>query len=388
MFYRKHTFHCFIAMNKKLNLVSLNIPWPADYGGVIDIYYKIKALSEYGIKIILHCFEYERPRAPELEAVCEEVYYYRRRTGFKSNLTLLPYNVYSRKDKRLIDNLLKNDYPILFEGLHTCYYLNDSRLRGRFKIFRECNIEHDYYREIGKAERNILKKCFYYLEALRFKKFQKKVATAALMMAVSKKDADYLQSEFLYNKVIFVPCFHGNEAITSLTGKSDFLLYHGKLSVKENEKAALFLIEKVFSKMAPTRCIVAGMNPSSALLKATSRYDHITVEANPTVEQINDLIRNAQVNLMVTFQDTGLKLKLLNSLFSGRHVVVNPMMLAGSGLDELCHIADTQEKIIEKCCELMAVPFSTDEIERRSALLFPVYSDEYQAKRIAEMIQY
>jgi len=59
-------------MDKKLNIVSLNIPWPADYGGVIDIYYKIKALNECGIKIILHCFEYERPRAPELETVCEK----------------------------------------------------------------------------------------------------------------------------------------------------------------------------------------------------------------------------------------------------------------------------------------------------------------------------
>jgi len=375
-------------MDKKLNLVSLNIPWPADYGGVIDIYYKIKALNECGIKIILHCFEYERPRVPQLEAVCEEVHYYRRRTGFRSNLTLLPYNVYSRKDKRLIDNLLKNDYPILFEGLHTCYYLNDSRLRGRFKIFRVCNIEHDYYRETGKAETNILKKCFYYLEALRFKRFQKQVTEAALMIAVSKKDVEYLKNEFPHNKVEFVPCFHGNEDTASLEGKSDFLLYHGKLSVKENEKAALFLIERVFSKMAPTRCIIAGMNPSPYLLKVASRYDHISVEANPTVEQINERIRTAQVNLLVTFQDTGLKLKLLNSLFSGRHIVVNPMMLTGSGLDELCHIAAMPEKMIEKCRELMVIPFTTEIMERRRTLLFPVFSDAYQAKRLAEMIPF
>ena len=377
-----------MTMDKKLNLVSLNIPWPADYGGVIDIYYKIKALYDYGIKIILHCFEYERPRAVELDAVCEEVHYYRRQTGVRSNLTRLPYNVYSRKDKRLIDNLLKNDYPILFEGLHTCYYLNDSRLSSRFKIFRECNIEHDYYREIGMAERKILQKLFYYLEALRFKRFQKQVVDAALIIAVSKKDADYLQKEFPNNKVIFVPCFHGNHTITSLAGKSDFMLYHGKLSVKENEKAALYLIENIFSKMTPTRCIITGMNPSPTLLKAVSRYDHITIEANPSVEQINERIRNAQVNLLVTFQDTGLKLKLLNSLFSGRHVVVNSLMLAGSGLDELCHIADSPKEMIEKCCEMMTIPFTNDILEQRKALLFPFFSDDYQAKQIIKKIQF
>ena len=374
------------TMDRKLNIISLNIPWPANYGGVIDIYYKIKALHDCGAKIILHCFEYERPRAKELEDVCEEVYYYRRRTGLLSNFSLLPYNVYSRKDKRLINNLLKNDYPILFEGLHTCYYLNDTRLRGRFKIFRECNIEHDYYRETGKAERNILKKCFFYIEAQRFRRFQKRVGDAELLIAVSKNDTAYLQKAFPKNKVEFVPCFHGNDAITSTAGQSDFLLYHGKLSVRENEKAALYLIDNVFSKLAPHRCIIAGMNPSSRLLKAALRYHNITIEANPAVERINELIQTAQINLLATFQETGLKLKLLNSLFSGRHVVVNTMMLAGSGLDELCCIADTSDKMIALCRERMNIPFTTDILEKRRNLLFPVFSNEYQAKRLVEMI--
>ncbi|MDR1115290.1 MAG: hypothetical protein LBL33_03930 [Tannerella sp.] len=110
-------------MDKKLNLVSINIPWSANYGGMIDIYYRIKALHDCGIKIIPHCFEYERPRATELECICEKVYYYRYCTGIWANIVCLPYNVYSRKNKRLITNLLENNYPILFEGLHTCYYL-------------------------------------------------------------------------------------------------------------------------------------------------------------------------------------------------------------------------------------------------------------------------
>lgn len=375
-------------MNNILHIVSLNIPWPANYGGVIDIYYKIKALHDCGVKIILHCFEYERPRAPELETVCEEVHYYRRRTGLTTNLTMLPYNVYSRKDKRLIDQLLENEYPILFEGLHTCYYLPDKRLKGRFEIFRECNIEHDYYREIGKAEQNFIKKCFFSIEAKRFQWFQKRMIDADLMVAVSQTDTDYLRREFPQNRVEFVPCFHGNNKVTSEIGQSDFILYHGKLSVKENEKAALYLIERVFSKLPEYRCIIAGMNPSAKLWKAAARYNHITIEANPSVERIDHLIHEAQINLMVTFQDTGLKLKLLNSLFTGRHVLVNLMMLSGSGLDALCHIADTSEQMVATCRELMQTPFSEENIEKRREMLFPVFSNEYQAKRLIEMIKW
>ncbi|MFQ6928966.1 MAG: hypothetical protein ACLRS8_15320 [Parabacteroides merdae] len=128
-------------MERYLNIIAFNIPWPANYGGIIDVYYKIKALHQCGVKIILHCFEYERAHSPELEAICEKVFYYRRHTGLRTNITLLPYNVYSRKHPELIANLLKNDYPILFEGLHCCYYINDPRLHNRKKIYREANIE-------------------------------------------------------------------------------------------------------------------------------------------------------------------------------------------------------------------------------------------------------
>ena len=155
-------------MDKYLNIVSFNIPYPANYGGVIDVYYKLEALRACGVKLILHCFEYERPHAPELESICDKVFYYKRRTGVIANLTWLPYNVYSRKDHRLIENLLQNDYPILFEGLHSCYYMNDPRLRNRMKIFRECNIEHDYYRHLAKSGKGLVRNAFFKIEAMRF----------------------------------------------------------------------------------------------------------------------------------------------------------------------------------------------------------------------------
>lgn len=372
-------------MSKTLHIISLNIPWPANYGGVIDIFYKLKALHACGIKIILHCFEYERPKAIELESFCEKVYYYRRKTGFLSNLTYLPYNVYSRKDKQLISNLLKDDYPILFEGLHTCYYIRDKRLANRFKIFRSCNIEHDYYREIGAAVKSRFLKCFYYTEAIRFKAFEKNAGNADLVIAVSQTDTDYFKRVFPENTVEFIPCFHENDHLTTTPGTSDFLLYHAKLSVKENEKAALYIITKVCNKL-PYKCVIAGMDPPESLYKAAAPYPNIVIEANPTAERMHSLIREAHINLLITFQGTGLKLKLLNSLFAGRHVVVNSLMLAGSGLDELCQIADSPEQMIETCQQLMLQPFVEEEIKKREKVLFPFFSNRYQAQKLIEQI--
>ncbi len=368
-----------------LNVVSLNIPYPPNYGGIIDIYYKLKALRRQGVRLFLHCFEYERPQAPELEEICEKVYYYKRHTGLRANLSLLPYNVVSRKDPLLMERLLGNDYPILFEGLHCCYYLSDPRLAGRKKIYRECNIEHDYYRYLARSTYHPIHRLFYWIEAWRFYRYQEVVRHADLVLSVSRADQDYLRGLFPGKLIEFVPCFHESDEVKSREGASDFILYHGKLSVEENEKAALFLIREVFRKL-PYTCIIAGMNPSRRLKWAAAPYPNIRVEANPDRLRMETLIREAQVNALITFQDTGLKLKLLNSLFGGRFVVVNPMMLAGSGLDPLCVVADKAPEMIEACTRLMKRPFDKEEIQRRKETLFPTFSNRAQAERLVRLI--
>lgn len=372
-------------MEKYLNIIAFNIPWPANYGGIIDVYYKMKALRQCGVKIILHCFEYERPHSPELEAMCEKVYYYKRHTGLRTNITLLPYNVYSRKEPELIANLLKNDHPILFEGLHCCYYMSDPRLKNRIKIYREANIEHDYYAHLAQAESHPVRKCFFRIEAWRFKRYQKVVQYADLVIAVSTTDTDYLRRQFPDKQIEFVPCFHTNDRITVKPGSSDFILYHGKLSVIENTQAALFLIQNVFSKLN-CRCIIAGMNPPPSLLKAAAPFPNIHIEANPTEERMSELIHEAQVHALVTFQATGLKLKLLNSLFAGRHTMVNSLMVAGSGLEQLCHIADTPDEMIRTCRKLMNAEISPEVIELRRSILSPTYSNQYQGEQLYKMI--
>jgi hypothetical protein len=372
-------------MDKHLHVIALNVPYPPNYGGIIDIYYKLLALHRLGVKLTLHCFAYERPPAPELELLCEQVYYYKRRTGLIANLSLLPYNVYGRRDARLLENLLLDNYPILFEGLHSCYYLADKRLAGRLKIYRAGNIEHDYYRLLARSCRSLPAKLFLRLEAWRFKRYEQVLSAADRMLGISLADTAYLRQRFPGQSVDFVPAFHAGEQVTAVEGRSDFVLYHGKLSVFENEHVALFLIEQVFSRL-DCPCVLAGMNPSPRILSAAAPYPHITVEANPSAERMDSLLQEAQIHLLVTFQDTGLKLKLLNALFAGRHVIANRLMLAGSGLEALCHTADTADEMLAACRHLLQEPFTAEDIRRRRSLLLPTYSPSYQAGKLWKMI--
>ena len=126
--------------NKHLHIVSFNVPYPPDYGGVIDVFYKIKALSQLGIKIHLHCFNYGRDESEELAKICETVNYYPRKKFYQAIYSNVPYIVGSRQSGELLTNLTNDNYPVLFEGLHTCFYLKHPALEGKLKAVRMHNV--------------------------------------------------------------------------------------------------------------------------------------------------------------------------------------------------------------------------------------------------------
>ena len=369
-----------------LHIVSFDVPYPPNYGGVIDVYYKLKALHSKGIKINLHIIEYPgRGRAPELEDFCEKIFYYPRLLGMRSAISLLPYIVKSRRSEEMITNLLADDCPILFEGLHSCYYIDDARLKHRKLIYRESNIEHQYYYNLFKAERNPGKKAYFLTESLRLLLFQRKLRHASLMLVVSEWDTRYLKSKFPQGDVRYLPSFHTNEQVDIAPGSGDYALYHGNIEVPENEAAAAFLISKIFAN-SHHQLIIAGMNPPKRIVKMTEKYENISVIANPDDETMFSLIRNAQVNILVTFQATGLKLKLLNTLYNGRHCLVNEAMLIGTGLETLCEIAETPDQLRQKLDELSDKPFHAKDAEARMEVLAKSYSNSSNADRLIEAV--
>ncbi len=375
-------------MSKALNIISFDVPFPANYGGVIDVYYKLVWLKKAGVKVYLHCFTYGRAEAKELEALCEKVYYYKRATGFFANLSSLPYTVKSRQSKELENNLLQNDFPILFEVLHTCYLLCDERFKNRKKIYRHSNIEHDYYLHLSKSERNIFKKFYLRIEAKKLKRFEKIVAFADVILAVNENDAAYFKRNYPKLETFYLPSFHPNEEVNIKPGRGNYILYNGNLSISENYESALWLIENVFCDVLQ-KVIIAGMNPPAFLKKSIEGYSHIELIENPSSEKMDELIENAQVHCLHTFQATGLKLKLLNVLFRGRFVICNPKMVVGThiigGEKDGIYISNTPEHFVDLMNKLMDADLKSEIIEARKESL-EVYFNQVNIKKLLEAI--
>lgn len=356
-------------MENTLHIVSFDVPFPANYGGVIDVFFKLVNLHKAGVEVILHCYEYGRGEQKELEKYCSKVYYYKRKTSFLKQLSPVPYIIKSRTSEELIANLQKDKAPILFEGLHTCYYLADKRLKDRMKIYRESNIEHHYYYHLAHAERNGLKKLYFVTEARKLYSFQSHLEHADLMLVVSTADQKYLQGEFPGKKIEYLPSFHPYEEMKCKTGKGDFVLYHGNLSVGENIKAVEYLVKNVFSKIDQP-VIIAGMNPSSRIHEWVRPFKNVKVEANPNDERMQQLLEQAHVHCLYTHQATGLKLKLLNVLYSGRFVICNEEMLEGTMLQDCCIVRNEPEGMVRSIQDCFEQSFTAEMLEHRKDGLF------------------
>jgi len=365
--------------------VCLDVPYPPDYGGVFDLFYKIKTLSEMGIRIHLHCFEYGRGQQPELNQYCEEVFYYERKKPLQTTQLRLPYIVSSRVNPLLIKNLLKDDYPVLLEGIHCTYYLYNEELKDRKILVRLHNVEYEYYGQLANSTDNIYKKTYYKLESRRLKKYEKAIAGKAKLLAVNEKDKDTYKKIFLANDVEFLPVFLPFKEVKSEKGKGEFCLYHGNLSVAENEKAALWLLENVFSQ-SDIQLIIAGKNPTDFLKNKILENINTELRENPSQLEMEDLIKNAHIHLLPSFNSTGIKIKLLNALFNGRFVITNPASLEGTGLERLCEIAEEGNDFLKKINELFAIPFSQKQVIERKKILERKYDNEKNAQQLMKWL--
>lgn len=368
-------------MDKHLHIVTHDVPWPADYGGVIDIFYTLKALHEQGVNIHLHCFAHKRQPQKELEKYCSSVHYYPRRKSSSSFSFSIPLIVNSRVNDDLITNLQKDDYPILLEGIHCTYYLNNGQLNNRKVVVRLFNTEFEYYKQLANHETNLFKKLYYLHESRLLKKYEQTIANKAILLALSKQDVHIYQQIFKAPNVYFLPVFLPYTLSVGKEGKGCFCLYHGNLAINENKKAAIWLLKNVFSKLK-LPFVIAGKNPSAKLEKLAHNHQHTCLVANPTDKELQDMISKAHVHVLPSFNNTGVKLKLLNAIFNGRHCLVNKAGVEGSGLESFCHLAEDTETFRRQIEDLYIQTFTEQEVQERQGLLQTMYNNEANAKKL------
>lgn len=373
-------------MEKHLHIITLNVPYPADYGGVYDLFYKLPALQQQGVKLHLHCFTKERQHQPELNKYCEEVFYYERNMSSKNLSSNLPYIVASRINEELNQRLLQSDYPIFMEGVHCTYITNDKRFEQRKKFVRIHNVEQKYYQQLAKFSNNIKKKIYYWLEAKKLARYEAQLAkNATAYWSVSPNDTDYYRQKLNCKTIDYLPLYLPDWKVQAQEGLGTYCLYHGDLSVEENEYAVKWLLKNVFNKIE-IPFVVAGKDPSGKITTMMSRNSLTCLVANPDAAQLEDIISKAHIHVLPSFSNTGIKIKLLNALYNGRHCIVNNQMIAGTPLAALCHVVNSAQEFKERIGMLYHQKFMAEENEFRNQELQENFSNEANAKQMVKWI--
>lgn len=367
--------------DKRLHIISFENPYPADYGGVIDVFYKIKALHEIGYRISLHIFTSARlSPLPELTAITEEIFVYRKRRNPFHFFSKLPFSVRSRSDRALMSRLLENPAPVLFEGLQTTLLATHRSLEGYEKYLRLHNLESAYYNGLATSSTNLLQQSLYGVEAMKYRWYEKKLSVFKNVFALSLSERDYVNT--FHDNGSYVPVFHGNGDYRPLAGFGSYAVYHGDLRISDNLRAAKFLID-IFRDLPECRLVIASGNGQKEMEAAIGHAAHISFRQISDADEMRGVLEAAHISVMMSFQQSGTKLKLVNSLFQSRHCLINENMADDERLTALCSLASDKADFKKEVRRLMAIPFDGN---RRREVLSEVLDDHRNAVELAKAI--
>lgn len=323
---------------KKLHIISFDVPIPADYGGIIDVFYRAKALKESGIYVVFHCFYKEQQPTVDFSEIADEVYFYRRKTGFLTQLSCTPYIVKSRISKKLIRRLAEDEYPVLAEGHHCAGILLSTKIAPERVSVRIHNNEDDYYKGLYAKETNFYKKAYYLMESYKLKLFDKQLKKAKALYCVHSNDL--LHYSLINKNTIYWRSAVDTSVVLVNEQPKNQAVYIGNLSVNENSKAVYYLVGLWKKQQLDFPLLIAGKNPPQELVSFL-RKNHIQLITNPSSDKLNQLLFESKFNICYTDQATGMKIKILHNILKGNICLANDKMIENSDVKDFVELFDS-----------------------------------------------
>ncbi len=208
---------------------------------------------------------------------------------------------------------------IVFDGYSTLQYCEKS---NQVSIYVDDEDFTDLYFQRFVLEKEVLKKCYYYIEYLRSRLFEKKfLPLVTQIWAISPRTQSRLKtlsSAKSYVMPTIVPveknCF---------VSKSTNLVFTGTLNWPENSAGLLWFLEnhwrKIHEEFPNTKLFVVGQMASEGLQREIRQFPNITICG--FVNSLHEIYKKAAVALAPILINAGIKVKILNYLSYGLPVV-------------------------------------------------------------------
>jgi glycosyltransferase involved in cell wall biosynthesis len=245
------------------------------------------------------------------------------------------------------------------------------------------NIEWGYYHYLSGHEPNLLKRLYFKTESVRLKRYERHVfAHANAILPISYSDTEYFIKHHAH--VHHLPPFHGFKTVVVEPGVGEHVLVHGDFRILDNARAAVEVATAASEEGVP--CVIAGKSPPERMKRTLGTLPNIRILPDISWEEMLDLKRRAQMHVVQSDNPSGFKIKLLNALFSGRHVLVHRDIVSGERLETVTHPFGNRKELQRLINQLKSQPVTPEDIAQRESVLLPRFSNRRNAQNLINLI--
>jgi len=372
--------------NKAILVVSQVFPFPLYDGGRVDVFFRLKALKALGYRVYL--IAYYNPRfsigaIEQLESLCEAVFpipYLRR--NLKKMLGLMPYNIANKNNvsglTSIREDLEKREEQfsfVLAESHHVLHVADWFRQAFSIPklILRSHNNEPRFMHSVAvSAPLLSLTKPFFYLEALKYRLFEKKVMNTLqkddAVWHISHDEWERDKTRFKGVKQYFLPAGVEMADLRPFKEKKDKkVLFIGALFSPNNLQGLQWYLKHVHRRVLQLcpdyRFIVAGNTKGADRTLLTKLLNCPGVSFYDTPDDLSPLYTEASLFINPMLSGAGVKLKTVQALLNGMPIVSTAVGNEGTGLQNREHLIVAEKA--DECASCIASLLNDLALQRR-----------------------
>lgn len=347
----------------KMLVVCSDFPYPADHGGRVDTWGRIKVLAELGWKIHLLVCGKQMPSKEDMDTVynyVEEITLCDRRSKLADLLHVIPMQVQSRSELSNVE--LAGDYDyVLLEGDYVYPVLQNPKIKHDTVILRVHNDEAVYFKALANSTKNVVHKMYYHMESRKFTILQKKMLEKVdKYLFISSKEFESFRKQHPAAKSLFLPPPVTKVNFEASDFRSKHVVFIGSLFMPNNREAIQWYLEHIHPLMLKEpdyKFIIAG-NSRKQSLSWLESYNLKNVIVHDTPKSLDEIYRSGYLFVNPMQNGAGVKLKTIEAIQNGLPVISTSIGYEGTGLVDNEHImvADRPEQFYGKIKQLFDDP--------------------------------
>lgn len=354
------------------------VPYPLDGGGKIKTFTSLQALAQENTVDLLTFYEHENisDARNKLGHICSHVELLPIKVTSRENKAYLTYqalkclftgkslSIYKYYKKSMVEKikeyLAKYDYDIVyFNYLHIYSYSSVVKsIDPTLKLVLDTqNCESLIFTRYAKESKNLIKKAYLKLEALRLSKFEKwAVEDCDKLIFLSnedKKELQKLSGHELPGDIIPIGVNEPKviKKTRNLT-KDDTLniLFLGTLTWAPNNEGIIWFLENVMPKLSQkikVHLFIVGKNPSDHVIKLSEKNSNI--EVTGYVDSVDPYYEKSDFCIVPLFIGSGQRVKIIEAFSRGMPVISTSIGAEGLVYEDgkSILIADDADSFIE-----------------------------------------